>query len=254
VKVVILAGGRGTRLSEETHAIPKPMVRIGNRPIIWHIMSHYAAFGFNDFVVACGYKGEILKDYFGRYVAHESDVCVDLRTGSIDLLSQPAEDWRVTLIDTGQTTKTGGRIRRLRHLLDDTFLLTYGDGLSDVPIDRLIEHHHAVGATATVTAVHPLPRWGALGIEDEHVVGFSEKPTDPGSWVNGGYFVMEPDVLDLLADDETGLEQEPMETLAARRELAAYQHEGFWMAMDTARDRDHLNELWDSGSPPWVRR
>ncbi|MBO9520733.1 MAG: glucose-1-phosphate cytidylyltransferase [Nocardioidaceae bacterium] len=253
MKVVILAGGRGTRLSEETHAIPKPMVRIGGRPIIWHIMSRYAAYGFDDFIVACGYKGEVLKEYFSRYRANESDIRVDLDTGSVELLSQPAKNWRVTLVDTGQDTKTGGRIKRLERFLDDTFMLTYGDGLADIPIDALIEHHRVQRATATVTAVHPLPRWGALSVEDERVVGFSEKPADPSSWVNGGYFVMEPEILDLLVD-EPGLEQEPMETLAARRQLAAYRHDGFWMAMDTARDRDELNELWDRGDAPWTAR
>jgi glucose-1-phosphate cytidylyltransferase len=254
VKVVILAGGRGTRLSEETHAIPKPMVSIGGRPIIWHIMSHYASYGFDDFIVACGYKGEVLKDYFTRYAANQSDVSVDLRHGTVEVLSKAAEDWRVTLVDTGQSTMTGGRIKRLARFLDKTFLLTYGDGLSDVPIDRLIDHHRAQGTEATVTAVHPLPRWGALAVENDRVVGFQEKGSDPSSWVNGGYFVLEPSVLDLLQGDGTGFEQEPMEELAARGQLAAYQHEGFWIAMDTARDRDELNLLWERGNAPWVRR
>lgn len=254
MKVVILAGGRGTRLSEETHAIPKPMVSIGGRPIIWHIMSHYASFGFNDFVVACGYKGDVLKDYFTRYAAKQSDVRVDLRHGTVDVLSHPAEDWSVTLVDTGQATMTGGRIKRLAPLLEDTFLLTYGDGLSDVPVDRVLQYHREQGTEATVTAVHPVPRWGALTIDDNRVVGFQEKASDPSSWVNGGYFVLEPSVLDLLHGDETGFEQEPMETLADRNQLAAYQHEGFWIAMDTARDRDELNMLWERGDAPWVRR
>lgn len=253
MKVVILAGGRGTRLSEETHAIPKPMVSIGGRPIIWHIMSHYASFGFSDFIVACGYKGEVLKDYFTRYAANQSDVRVDLRHGVVEVLSHPAEAWTVTLVDTGQTTMTGGRIKRLAPFLDDTFLLTYGDGLSDVPIDGVLGYHREQGTEATVTAVHPLPRWGALSVEKGRVVGFHEKGSDPSSWVNGGYFVLEPSVLDLLHDDDTGFEQDPMETLADRNQLSAYQHEGFWMAMDTARDRDELNLLWERGNAPWAR-
>ena len=253
MKVVILAGGRGTRLSEETHAIPKPMVQIGGRPIIWHIMSHYAGFGFTDFVVACGYRGEVLKEYFARYGTNHSDVRVDMRHGTVEFLSKPAEDWRVTLVDTGQSTMTGGRIKRLApYIEDETFMLTYGDGLSDVPIDRLLLHHRQQSARATVTAVHPVPRWGALSIEDDRVAGFSEKPSDESSWINGGYFVLEPSVLDLLHSDETGFEQEPLETLAANRELAAYQHDGFWLAMDTARDRDELNVLWERGGAPWV--
>lgn len=252
MKVVILAGGRGTRLSEETHAIPKPMVSIGGRPIIWHIMKHYATFGFDDFVVACGYKGDVLKNYFANYPTHESDIRVDLGTGTVEVLSQSNLDWKVTLIDTGLDTRTGGRIKRIEGLLDETFLLTYGDGLSDVPIDRLLEHHRQHGVLATVTAVHPIPRWGAMSIDAGRVTGFVEKPADPSSWVNGGYFVMEPAVLDLLHGDETGLEQEPMEQLAATGQLAAFPHEGFWMAMDTARDRDELNALWEADQAPWA--
>lgn len=254
MKVVILAGGRGTRLSEETHAIPKPMVSIGGRPIIWHIMRHYAAFGFNDFIVACGYKGDVLKDYFTRYGANQSDVCVDLGRNSLQVLSQPAENWRVTLVDTGLETRTGGRIKRLARFLDDTFLLTYGDGLSDVPIDALVDDHRKARTRATVTAVNPVPRWGSLRIDGDRVVGFSEKPSDDNSWINGGYFVLEPNVLDLIDGDETGFEQGPMEQLAAESELNAFRHRGFWMAMDTARDRDELNKLWASGEPPWIPR
>lgn len=254
MKVVILAGGRGTRLSEETHAIPKPMVHIGGRPIIWHIMRHYSSFGFNEFVVACGYKGDVLKKYFANYSTHESDIQVDLGKGTVEVLSQPSLDWRVTLVDTGEDTMTGGRIKRLASHLDETFLLTYGDGLSDVPLDHLLEYHRNIGTLATVTAVRPIPRWGAINIDAGRVWGFAEKPRDQHAWINGGFFVLEPDVLDLVTGDECYFEREPLETLAARGELAAYEHEGFWMAMDTARDRDELNALWDSGAAPWSRQ
>jgi glucose-1-phosphate cytidylyltransferase len=230
------------------------MVSIGGRPIIWHIMNHYASFGFNDFVIACGYKGEVLKDYFRSYQAQESDFTVDLADGSVTVLSKPKRNWRVTLVDTGLDTRTGGRVKRLAQHLQETFLLTYGDGLSNVPVDRVIEHHRAIGALATVTAVHPIPRWGALTIADHRVTGFSEKPADPTSWVNGGYFVMEPAVLELLDGDDCGLEQEPLQKLASDGQLAAYPHDGFWMAMDTARDRDELNSLWDEGAAPWLSR
>lgn len=254
MKVVILAGGRGTRLSEETHAIPKPMVHIGGRPIIWHIMKHYASFGFNEFVVACGYKGDVLKKYFANYSTHESDIQVDLGKGTVEVLSQPSLDWRVTLVDTGEDTMTGGRIKRLASHLDETFLLTYGDGLSDVPLDHLLEYHRNIGTLATVTAVRPIPRWGAINIDAGRVRGFTEKPRDQHAWINGGFFVLEPDVLGLVTGDECYFEREPLETLAAQGELAAYEHEGFWMAMDTARDRDELNTLWDSGAAPWSRQ
>lgn len=254
MKVVILAGGRGTRLSEETHAIPKPMVSIGGRPIIWHIMNHYASYGFTEFVIACGYKGHVLKDYFANYRTHESDLQVSLGSGQVEVLSDHAENWKVSLIDTGEATMTGGRIKRLAPLLAERFLLTYGDGLSDVPVDKLIEYHGESGAIATLTAVNPIPRWGALTIEGGRVVGFKEKPTQSHSWINGGFFVVEPSLMDLIEGDHIGLEQLPMETLAARGELAAFQHEGFWMAMDTARDRDELNSRWNSGTAPWARR
>lgn len=250
--MVILAGGRGTRLSEDTHAVPKPMINVGGRPIIWHIMRHYASFGFTDFVVACGYKGEVLKDYFASYYSRQSDLRVDLGTGAVEALSPSPQDWTVTLVDTGQATGTGGRLKRLAHLLTDRFLMTYGDGLSDVPLDALLSHHQSQAAAATLTAVHPLPRWGALTLEDDRVRGFREKPLDPHSWINGGYFVLEPEVLDLIPGDETNFEGLPMETLSTRDALAAYRHEGFWMAMDTARDRDELNNLWDDGSAPWA--
>jgi glucose-1-phosphate cytidylyltransferase len=255
VKVVILAGGRGTRLSEETHAIPKPMVRIGGRPMVWHIMSHYAAFGFTDFVVALGYKGYVIKEYFANYRAHQSDFTVHLQTGALQFTSRPAEAWNVSLVDTGLDTMTGGRVARLRDVLaGERFMLTYGDGLADVDIDSLVGHHERHGAQATVTAVRPAPRFGSLEVADGMVRAFEEKPLEGQGRINGGFFVMEPDVLDLLDGDECTLEREPLATLASAGQLAAYEHDGFWMPMDTLRERDELESLWESGNPPWVRR
>jgi glucose-1-phosphate cytidylyltransferase len=251
MKVVILAGGRGTRLSEETHAIPKPMVAIGGRPILWHIMRHYASFGHKDFIVACGYKGYVIKEYFANYVTHECDLSVDLGTGGVEVLSQHPQDWRVTLVDTGGSTMTGGRLGRLAPMLDDTFLLTYGDGVSDVPIDDLVAFHRAQRAAATVTAVHPPPRFGALETRGGMVTRFREKPSDSVDRINGGFFVVEPDVLSLLTGDDCVFEAEPLATLAARQQLAAYEHDGFWMPMDTLRDRDELDRLWSDGNAPW---
>jgi glucose-1-phosphate cytidylyltransferase len=254
MKTVILAGGRGTRLSEETHAIPKPMVAIGGRPIIWHIMNHYASFGFTDFVVALGYKGYVLKEYFANQLLHECDISVNLSTGSLEYLSRSQHDWRVTLIDTGAESMTGGRLGRVSALLTERFLLTYGDGLSDVPVDAVVRHHEAAGALATVTAVHPPPRFGALGISDGHVTHFREKPVDSHDRINGGYFVVEPEALQLVESDATVFESTVLSTLADRGQLAAYEHDGFWMPMDTLRERDELNRLWESGEAPWVVR
>ena len=252
MKVVILAGGRGTRLAEETHSIPKPMVAIGGRPILWHIMRHYASFGFKDFVVACGYKGYVIKEYFANYLTHECDLSIDLGTGAIDVLSRHPQDWRVTLVDTGEATMTGGRLGRLSSLLDETFLLTYGDGLSDVSIQDLLSYHRARGALATVTAVHPPARFGALETHDGMVTRFREKPADSVDRINGGFFVVEPSVLSLITGDGCVFETDPLATLAARQQLAAFEHDGFWMPMDTIRDRDELNRLWASGDAPWA--
>jgi glucose-1-phosphate cytidylyltransferase len=251
MKVVILAGGRGTRLSEETHAIPKPMVAIGGRPILWHIMRHYASYGHKEFIVACGYKGYVIKEYFANYLIHECDLSINLGSGSIDVLSRHPQDWRVTLVDTGEATMTGGRIGRLADMLDEPFLLTYGDGVADVPIDELLAYHRARGAAATVTAVHPPPRFGALEMSDGMVTRFREKPSDSVDRINGGFFVLEPAVLELLSGDDCVFETGPLGTLAARNDLAAYEHDGFWMPMDTLRDRDELNRLWASGDAPW---
>lgn len=252
MKVVILAGGRGTRLSEETRTIPKPMVPVGGRPIIWHIMKHYARFGFDDFVVACGYKGYVIKEYFTNYFMHESDITVELGSGHTTILTPRSERWRVTLSDTGADSMTGGRLRRLAPLLTERFLLTYGDGLGNVPLDRVVAHHEATNARVTVTAVSPPPRFGTLRIKDGLVTEFAEKPVVAQDRINGGFFVVEPDVLDLLDGDDCVFEAKPLETLAARGQLAAYTHDGFWMPMDTVRDRDELNRLARAEIPPWT--
>ncbi|MGO4258804.1 glucose-1-phosphate cytidylyltransferase [Marmoricola sp. RAF53] len=252
MKVVILAGGRGTRLSEETRTIPKPMVPIGGRPIIWHIMKHYARHGFDDFVVACGYKGYALKEYFANYRMYESDLTVDLGTGQNTVLAERAEKWRVTLVDTGVDTMTGGRLGRLAPILTERFMLTYGDGLGNVPLDRVLEHHERTGALATVTAVSPPPRFGTLRITDGLVTEFAEKPLLAKDRINGGFFVVEPEVLGLLDGDDCVFEGRPLERLADDGRLAAYVHDGFWMPMDTLRDRDELDRLAQAEVPPWT--
>jgi glucose-1-phosphate cytidylyltransferase len=251
-KVVILAGGRGTRLAEETHAIPKPMVRIGDRPILWHIMGCYARAGFTDFVIACGYKGDVIKEYFTNYFSHRSDLTVDLATGETQILAPRSENWRVTLADTGLDTMTGGRLRRLAPMLGERFLMTYGDGLADVPFDALLRHHESTGALATVTAVSPPPRFGALEVSGGLVSSFAVKTTDRSARINGGFFVIEPEVLDLIEDDATVFENGPLPALARQGRLAAYEHDGFWMPMDTVRDRDVLDGLAGSEVPPWT--
>jgi len=252
MKVVILAGGRGTRLSEETQAIPKPMVDIAGRPILWHIMKHYAAYGFDDFVIACGYKGYVIKEYFANYLIHQNDLKVDLARGHVDVLSHEHEDWTVTLVDTGLESMTGGRVKRLEHLLGERFLMTYGDGLSDVPIDKTIAFHSESGALATVTAVSTPPRFGHLEIESGKVSQFQEKPSGTRDRINGGFFVVEPEVIELLEGDESVFELAALAVLADRGQLAAYEHDGFWMGMDTLRDRDELNRLAQRGSAPWI--
>ena len=252
MKVVILAGGRGTRLAEETSIRPKPMVEIGHRPILWHIMSIYAAYGHKDFLVACGYKGEIIKEYFHHFVLHTTDFVVDLGDGSLDRMSSNRFDWRVGLIDTGAETRTGGRLLRLRDWLQgQTFMVTYGDGLADIDVGALLEHHRAHGKLATVTAVRPPARFGGLSLEGDRVAVFSEKPQADEGWINGGFFVLEPGVLDYIEDDHAAFEREPLERLADANELMAYRHEGFWQAMDTLRERDLLESLWATGNAPW---
>src|SRR6056297_139219 len=251
MKAVILAGGLGTRISEETHLKPKPMIEIGGLPILWHIMKVYSAHGVNDFVICCGYKGYMIKEYFANYFLHMSDVTFDLAGNTMEVHNRTAEPWRVTLVDTGELTQTGGRLRRVADHLDGTFCLTYGDGVGDVDISALIAFHKAQGCAATVTAIQPAGRFGALGIEGARVTSFREKPQGDGQWVNGGFFVCEPSVLDRLEGDDTVFEQGPLEGLAADRDLALWQHRGFWQAMDTLRDRNYLESLWQDGIAPW---
>jgi glucose-1-phosphate cytidylyltransferase len=255
VKTVILAGGRGSRLSEETIARPKPMVEIGGVPILVHIMRIYGAADARDFVLALGYRGDIIKDYFINFHIRRSDVTVKLRSGETTFANQATPDWTVEMIDTGTDTLTGGRLKRLeRHLRPHgTFMLTYGDGVADIDVRRLIEFHRSHGHLATVTAVRPPGRFGTMALRAGRVESFKEKPQAGEGWINGGFFVFEPGVFDYLGDDRTILEQEPLERLAADRQLAAFEHEGFWQPMDTVRDRDLLNELWAAGEAPWQR-
>lgn len=254
VKTVILCGGLGTRLSEETQLKPKPMVEIGGRPILWHIMKIYERHGLNDFTLALGYKGEVIKDYFLNYHARLSDLTVHLKTGRADYSNPTAEDWHVSLIDTGAATMTGGRLLRLKRYLQSagTFMLTYGDGVSDVDLTALLAFHRAHGKLATVTAVRPSARFGGMHIGAGRVLDFKEKPQSGEGWINGGFFVLEPGFFDYLADDASVLEQDPLENLTRDGQLMAYEHNGYWQCMDTIRDRDALQVLWDSGNAPWT--
>ena len=254
MKAVLLAGGLGTRISEETSIKPKPMVEIGGRPILWHIMKIYSAHGINDFVICCGYKGYVIKEYFANYFLHMSDVTFDMRFNQMNVHFGYAEPWRVTLVDTGESTLTGGRLKRVReHVGNETFCFTYGDGVSNVNITELVAFHKAQGRQATLTATQPPGRFGAivLGPEQTKIETFQEKPEGDGAWINGGYFVLEPEVIDLIADDNTVWEQEPLEKLAQKGELSAYKHDGFWQPMDTLRDKNKLESLWQSGKAPW---
>ncbi len=252
MKVVLLAGGLGTRLSEETVIKPKPMVEIGTKPILWHIMKIYSGWGFNDFVICLGYKGYIIKEFFANYMIHQSDLTIDLRTNTSLIHSNNAEPWRITLVDTGEKTMTGGRLLRVRDYLNSgTFMLTYGDGVADLNIEKLLQFHRSHGKLATVTAVRPPSRFGGMSINDAWVTNFIEKPQIGEGWINGGFFVLEPGVLDYIAGDETPFEKEPLERLARDGQLAAFKHENFWQCMDTLRDVTNLNDMWDSGAPPW---
>ena len=255
MKTIILCGGLGTRLSEETQLKPKPMVEIGGRPMLWHIMKIYESHGFGDFTLALGYKGEVIKDYFLNYHARLSDLTVQLKNGQVDYSNPTAEDWRVSLIDTGANTMTGGRLLRLKsHLQSEgTFMLTYGDGVSDVDLTALLAFHQAHGKLATVTAVRPSARFGGMHIDDGQVLDFTEKPQAGEGWINGGFFVFEPGVFDYFTDDATVLEQDPLENLVRDGQLMAYEHSGYWQCMDTIRDREALQSLWNGGSPPWVK-
>lgn len=252
MKVIILAGGHGTRLSEETHLRPKPMVEVGGKPMLWHIMSIYAGQGFTEFIVACGYRGDMIKEYFHNLFIRSSDYMVDLASGELTVLNRSITDWRVGVIDTGLNTMTGGRIARLRQWIgDETFMVTYGDGLGDIDIRRLVQFHHAHGRLATVTAVRPPARFGGLSLKGDAVSHFSEKPQTDEGWINGGFFVFEPGVFDYLTGDETILEREPLERLADDEQLIAFRHEGFWQPMDTLREKQLLESLWASGKAPW---
>lgn len=254
MKAVILAGGYGTRISEESSLRPKPMVEIGSYPILWHIMKIYSAHGINDFVICCGYKGYMLKEYFANYFLHRSDVSFDLKENRMDILQNDVEPWTVSLVDTGEKTMTGGRLKRVKKYLDnETFCLTYGDGVSDVDITQLVEFHRQQKVLGTLTAVQPPGRFGAFSLAagEHRVASFKEKPQGDGAWVNGGFFVLEPQAIDFIAGDETVWEREPMETLALKGKMAAYKHYGFWQPMDTLHDKHVLEDLWQSGTAPW---
>ena len=251
MKAVILAGGLGTRISEESHLRPKPMIEIGGRPILWHIMKLYGHHGITEFVICCGYKGYVIKEYFANYFLHMSDVTFDMAENRMEVHHRTAEPWKVTLVDTGEFTQTGGRLARIRSYIDGTFCLTYGDGVSDVDVTALLTHHREQGTLATVTAIQPAGRFGALEIEGERVQRFLEKPHGDGRWISGGFFVCEPGVFDHVAGDGTTWEREPLEALSRLGQLSAYRHSGFWAAMDTLRDKTYLEELWASGKAPW---
>ena len=253
VKAVILAGGIGTRLSEETSVKPKPMVEIGGKPILWHILKSYSHYGVNDFIICLGYKGYLIKEYFANYLLHNSDLTVDLAANRIDILEHHAEPWRITLVDTGERTQTGGRLRRVRRFLEreETFCFTYGDGVSDIDISELIRFHTSHGRSATVTAVTPPGRFGALKLDGNRVVQFTEKPLGDNGVINGGYFVLNHCTLDLIEGDDASWEGAPVAALARDGELVAYRHRGFWHPMDTLRDRNYLDSLWDRGVAPW---
>jgi glucose-1-phosphate cytidylyltransferase len=252
MKAVILAGGLGTRLSEETVSRPKPMVEIGGKPILWHILKQYSHHGIQDFVICVGYKGYVIKEYFANYFLHMSDVTFDMKNNSMEVHQRNAEPWRVTIVDTGENTQTGGRLKRVKSYLgNETFCATYGDGLSDVDIKALVAYHQSKGVKATLTGVQPPGRFGSLEMKDGLVKSFQEKPLGDGSWINGGFFVLEPSALDGIEGDATLWEREPLEKLAAAHQLAVYEHRGFWQAMDTLRDKNYLEELWKSGKAPW---
>lgn len=253
MKAVILAGGLGTRISEETHLRPKPMIEIGGRPILWHIMKIYSAHGVHDFVICCGYKGYMIKEYFANYFLHMSDVTFDMEHNRMEVHNRNAEPWRVTLVDTGDDTLTGGRLKRVADYVrgEEAFCFTYGDGVADVDIGREIAFHREHGKLATVIAVQPPGRYGALAMDGNSVSGFTEKPRGDGGLINGGFFVLSPQCIDLIADDRTSWEGEPLTRLAQDGQLMAFEHKGFWQPMDTLRDKNHLEALWDNGKAPW---
>jgi glucose-1-phosphate cytidylyltransferase len=253
MKAVILAGGLGTRLSEETVVRPKPMIEVGGRPILWHILKIYSAFGIRDFVICLGYKGYVIKEYFANYFLHMSDVTFDIAANKIEVLNNSSEPWRVTLVDTGESTMTGGRLKRVRRYLQDQemFCLTYGDGVGDINIAETIAFHRAHGKLATMTATQQPSRFGVLDLDGAAIRSFREKPSGDNGWINGGFFVLSPKVIDCIIDDDTVWERDPLEKLAAANQLIAYKHSGFWQPMDTLRDKHYLEELWQSGKAPW---
>jgi glucose-1-phosphate cytidylyltransferase len=251
MKAVILAGGLGTRLSEETSLKPKPMVEVGGRPMLWHVLKIYSAHGINDFIICAGYKGYVIKEYFANYFLHMSDVTFDMSTNTMEVHHKKAEPWRVTIVDTGEDTMTGGRIKRVAPYIDDTFCCTYGDGVGNIDITSLIAHHKSSGLEATLTGVQPPGRFGALQIDEGKVGAFQEKPEGDGSWINGGFFVLEPSVFSTIEGDSTIWERQPLESLASRGQLGIYKHHGFWRPMDTLRDKIDLEALWEAGKAPW---
>ena len=252
MKAVILAGGLGTRISEETHLKPKPMIEIGGMPLLWHIMKTYSFHGINDFVICCGYKGYVIKEYFANYFLHMSDVTFDMKQNTMDVHKKSAEPWKVTLVDTGLDTMTGGRLKRVqKYVENETFCFTYGDGLSDLSIRDLIDHHNKQKTLSTVTAVQPPGRFGALNIEKNKIISFEEKPSGDGSWINGGYFVLEPGIFDYVENDQTVWERQPLETLAKDSQLSVHKHKGYWNAVDTLRDKNWMQDLWNSKQAPW---
>ena len=252
MKVVILAGGYGTRISEETHLKPKPMIEIGGKPILWHIMKSYSAYGINEFVICCGYRGYMIKEYFANYFLHTSDITFDIQNNKMEVHKKFAEPWKVTLVDTGLETMTGGRLKKVKDFVGDgTFCFTYGDGVSNVNISKLIEFHKNNKTICTVTAVQPPGRFGTLDISGNKITSFKEKPAGDGNWINGGYFVLEPSVFDYLKDDFTIWEREPLKRLAQENQLSAFKHTGFWQPLDTLRDKNYLEELWNSDNAYW---
>lgn len=251
MQAVILAGGLGTRLSEETSNKPKPMVEIGGKPILWHILKIYSSYNINQFIICCGYKGYVIKEYFANYFLHNNDVTLDLGTNSMEVHSKKSEPWKITLIDTGEKTLTGGRLARVKEYINGTFCFTYGDGVSDINLKNLVKHHNDSGKKATLTAVRPPGRFGALEFERGKIISFKEKPDGDGSWINGGFFVLEPSVIDLIDGDLCTWEQEPLKKLAQDGELNAFNHKGFWQPMDTLRDKNNLERLWAEGQAPW---
>jgi glucose-1-phosphate cytidylyltransferase len=252
VKAIILAGGYGTRISEETSQKPKPMIEIGNKPILWHILKIYSNYGINNFIICCGYKGYVIKEYFANYFLHNSDVTFDMSDNSMQIHTKKSEPWKITLVDTGENTMTGGRLKRVQeYIQNETFCFTYGDGVADININELIKFHKKNGRQATLTAVKPPGRFGSIKFERGKVLSFQEKPKGDGNMINGGFFVLEPSVLDLIDNDQCTWEDKPLKTLAEKNELSAYFHEGFWQPMDMLKDKNFLEELWNSSNPPW---